>query len=512
MPVPESWQVSELGGGEVQVEVNRPMDWMFPSERQSEVNAAGQLPSGFDPRALYPARSHPRGLQMTVFGASDAIASLGMDWDLIRDQLSPDQVSVYAGSGMGQLDAQGNGGMLSSRAIGKRVTSKQCPFGFAEMPADFINAYILGSVGNTGTSMGACASFLYNLRQAVTDIQTGRARIAIVGNAEAPITSEIIDGYAAMGALATDAELRSLDDLPASVPPDHRRACRPFAENCGFTIAESAQFLVLCDDELALQLGANVHGAVADVFVNADGYKKSIASPGVGNYLTVARALACMRELIGEQALRHRTMVQAHGTGTPQNRVTESHILDEAARVFGIENWPVAAVKCFLGHSIGAAAGDQVAATLGLWAHGIIPGIATIEAPAQDVHCKNLIISPQHLEVGAEAIDAALINAKGFGGNNASAVLLAPHRARKMIEKRHGKKQFQVWQERNEAVEAASIAYDEKATAGELTLRYRFDHGVLGGDQVDMSMDSLSLSGFGRAVALSPANRYEDML
>ena len=35
----------------------------------------------------------------------------------------------------------------------------------------------------------------------------------------------------------------------------------------------------------------------------------------------------------------------AHGTGTPQNRVTESAILNETARAFGIEGWPVAAVK-----------------------------------------------------------------------------------------------------------------------------------------------------------------------
>ena len=136
----------------------------------------------------------------------------------------------------------------------------------------------------------------------------------------------------------------------ASAPdasPDYRRACRPFAENCGFTIAESAQVLVLFDDALALELGAAVRASVVDVFVNADGHKKSISGPGVGNYATVARALAAARAVLGEKAFRHGGLVQAHGTGTPQNRTTESQILSRCAGAFGLEDLPVTALKCY---------------------------------------------------------------------------------------------------------------------------------------------------------------------
>ena len=59
--------------------------------------------------------------------------------------------------------------------------------GLAEMPADFVNAYLLGSVGQTGHNMGACATFLYNLRHGMFDIESGRSRVALVGGAEAPI-------------------------------------------------------------------------------------------------------------------------------------------------------------------------------------------------------------------------------------------------------------------------------------------------------------------------------------
>jgi acetoacetyl-[acyl-carrier protein] synthase len=510
-PLPPGWRLVARDAREVELEIGSASEVLVPSERRSEVNAAGQLPSGFDPGALYPSRNHPRGLQMTVYGASDALGSLGIPWEAVIARLRPDQLSVYAGSGMSQLDPNGNGGMIASRAYGRRVSSKQCPFGFAEMPADFINAYVLGSLGNTGTGMGACASFLYNLRMGVADIQSGRARVAVVGNAEAPIHPEVIEGYAAMGALATDDGLRALDGLGREAEPDHRSACRPFAENCGFTIAESAQFVILMDDALAVELGASVHAAVGDVFVNADGYKKSISSPGVGNYLTMARAAALARAIVGEDGLARRSFVQAHGTGTPQNRVTESHILDETARVFGIRDWPVCALKSYLGHSIGAAAGDQLVMTLGTWAHGWLPGILTAPRDADDVHNARLAILRAHREVDPRSLDVALLNAKGFGGNNASATVLAPHVAERLLEKRHGREAMLGWRERNEAVRAAAADHDERACRGEAPPLYRFDHGVLHGEDLRWDAARMQVPGYPLPVDLGTESPYADM-
>lgn len=510
-PLPAGWRVVGGTGRELEIHVDTAAEILVPSPRVSEVQAAGQLPSGFDPRSLYPARSHPRGLQMTVYGASDAIQSLGFAWEELLAHVAPNEISVYAGSGMSQLDANANGGMMTSRLMGKRVTSKHCPFGFAEMPADFINAYILGTLGNTGTSMGACASFLYNLRQAVADLQSGRARVALVGNAEAPLTPEVIEGYAAMGALATDQGLRALDGLAPEAAPDYRRACRPFAENCGFTIAESAQFVVLLDAELALDMGANVYGAIGDVFVNADGYKKSIASPGVGNYLTMARAVALARAIAGEEAVRRRSFVHAHGTGTPQNRVTESHILNETARIFGIEHWPVAAVKSYLGHSIGAAAGDQLIMTLGTWAHGLIPGITTIDEPAADVHRSRLRIDNRHFACDARDFDVAIINAKGFGGNNASCAVLAPHLAMKMLERCFGRDALRRHAGRNEKVREAAEEYDRRATAGEARPIYRFDHDVLGPESLRIDAQGIGAPGYALPIELDVASPYPEM-
>jgi len=510
--LPRDWKVTTLPDREVRVEISQPMELMLPTSRVSPVSSAGILPTGFDPGTLYQSRNHPRGLQMTVYGASDALMSTGIDWETVQKHVRPDQISVYAGSAMAQLDANGYGGMIMSRMAGKRVTSKHCPLGFAEMPADFINAYILGSLGNTGTSMGACASFLYNVRTALLDIQTGRARVAIVGNAEAPVTPEVMDGYAAMGALATDEDLLELDAHKGATLADNRRAVRPFSTNCGFTIAESAQFLVLFDDALAVELGATIYGAIADVFVNADGHKKSISAPGAGNYLTMAKAAACARSLLGEKALRQRSIVQAHGTGTPQNRVTESHILNETAKAFGISKWLVGATKAYVGHSIGAAAGDQINSTLGIWQYGLVPGIATIDHIADDVHHSHLNITPAHTEVGAQGVDVAIINSKGFGGNNASATLLSPHVVQRMLEQRHGKQLMRAHSTAQQKVAAAAHAYDAAAISGKAAPIYKFDHHVLDGNSVKMDGTTLTIDGVQHVIPLDGASPYDDLV
>lgn len=510
--IPENWQVSDIGDRNVRIDIRGEAEFLLPDTEVMRVQAAGQLPSGFDPGALYQSRNHPRGLQLSIFAASDALGSLGIDWETVCRHVAPDQISCYAGNALAQCDENGNGGMLGARYRGKRVTSKQLPLGLLEMPADFVNAYVLGNIGSTGGNAGACATFLYSLRQGLDDIRTGRARVVIVGSSEAPILPDVIEGFAAMGALAEDKDLLALDADKGRTEPDWRRAARPFSNNCGFTIAEGAQYIVLMDDALALQLGANIFGAVTDVFVNADGHKKSISGPGAGNYVTVAKACATVRAILGEESLRHRSFVQAHGTSTPQNRVSESHILNETAKSFGIEKWPVAAIKAFIGHTLGPASGDQLVATLGVWAHGLIPGIKTIDHIADDVHRSNLSISSEHVEVGSEGIDSAILNAKGFGGNNASAPVFGPHIAQRMLNKHHGAKAMSAWRERNESVRERAQQYDTAACNADLKMIYKFDHNVMGAAHLELSKHAIGVPGFGQPINLEFESPFSEWI
>lgn len=508
---PEGWAYQTLEGGKVKVTVSQGFDMLLPDSKVAAVSSAGQLPTGFDPQDLYPSRNHPRGLQMSIYAASDALGSIGIDWQTIADSVAPDQVAVYASSSMGQLDDCGTGGLYKASHIGKRITSKQLPLGFAEMPADFINAYVLGNVGATGGHIGACATFLYNLRAAVADIQSGKRRVVLVGTSEATINPEAMEGYAAMGALATDAELLELDKALGLSTPDYRRACRPFGENCGFTMGESSQFIVLFDDKLALELGAPIHGAVPDVFVHADGYKKSIAGPGIGNYLTVAKAAGVARAMIGEEALRHRTFMHAHGTSTPQNRVTESHIFNEIAKTFGIENWPIAAIKCYIGHSLGSSSADQILSTLGVWKYGFIPGISTTEKIADDVHASHLRFEQGAIDVGPQGIDASFLNSKGFGGNNATALVLAPDVVEKMLNKRHGKAQMSQHQSKLEHTTEQAEQYNQAAIRGDALPKYQFGESVADGEDLDIDSTRVKINGYQKPVNVTSDNIYADI-
>lgn len=507
--IPQDWSISDAGAGMVTVTSTAPTDVFFPDSRESRVNAAGQLPSGFSPERLYQSRSHPRGLQLTVYGASDAILSLGIPWETVRQRVPGDQIAVYASSAMGQLDFNGSGGMLQSALLGKRVSAKNCPLGLAEMTADFVNAYVIGSVGATGANVGACATFLYNLRQGMDDIRSGRYRVAVIGSSEAPLTPEIIEGYRTMGALAEDEALMKLDGDGVL---DHRRACRPFAENCGFTLAEASQFVILFDDELALELGAHIYSGVADVFVNADGFKKSIPGPGIGNYVTVGKAMGTVKSILGANALIDRSYMQAHGTGTPQNRVTESHIFDAMAQAFGIEHWPVTAIKAFLGHSLACASGDQIIASLGVWQDGIIPGIVTSHRIAEDVHQDHLNFLLSHYVDDPDRMQAALINSKGFGGNNATAALLSPSVTKTMLEKRHGKAALLAHARAHERVAENTQQYDEECIQGNTELIYRFGEGVVEGPSLSISDSEIRIPGLDQPISLAVKSPFEDMI
>ncbi|SDI84838.1 acetoacetyl-[acyl-carrier protein] synthase [Pseudomonas delhiensis] len=506
-PLPANWSVEELADNQVRVTLHDSVEVKVDSYREMPVKSAGQLPTGFEPGELYASRFHPRGLQMAVVGATDAIRSTGIDWQRIVDRVQPDEIAVFSSSIMSQLDDNGFGGLLQSRLKGHRVSAKQLPLGFNSMPTDFINAYVLGSVGLTGSVTGACATFLYNLQKGIEAITSGQARVVVVGNSEAPITSEIVEGYAAMSALATEEGLRNIEGRP---DVDFRRASRPFGENCGFTLAESSQYVVLMDDALALELGADIHGAATDVFINADGFKKSISAPGPGNYLTMAKAVAAAMQIVGEEGVRRHSFVHAHGSSTPANRVTESEILDRVAKAFGIADWPVAAVKAFVGHSLATASADQLVSALGTFRYGLLPGIKTVETFADDVHKDRIALSTRDRK--RDDLDVCFINSKGFGGNNATGVLLSPRLAEKMLRKRHGAAAFDAYQARREQTRAAARRYEEQALKGQFDIIYNFGNDMIDDRDIRISAEELTVPGFAQPLVYRKDERFGDML
>jgi acetoacetyl-[acyl-carrier protein] synthase len=274
-------------------------------------------------------------------------------------------------------------------------------------------------------------------------------------------------------------------------------------------MGESSQYFILMDDELALELGAEIYGAVTDVFVNADGFKKSISSPGAGNYITLAKAVAAASAIVGKQSVCERSIVQAHGSSTPQNRITESVIFDKVAQAFDISSWPVTAVKAFVGHPLGPASGDQLASTLGIFADGILPGIKTADRAADDVVDERLDIIFKDKRFVA---DLAFLNSKGFGGNNATATVLSPSLVNDMLDKRYSSEQISAYHQKRESVRKVAHDYDQAACNGDLNVIYNFGTGIINEDELAISKSELSMTEFRSKISLDFENPYADMV
>ena len=71
------------------------------------------------------------------------------------------KISCVSGCAISTGDKFGMGGLFQANLLGSRTSSKHLAFSLGEMSADFVHAYVLGSMGATGNYMGACATFQY---------------------------------------------------------------------------------------------------------------------------------------------------------------------------------------------------------------------------------------------------------------------------------------------------------------------------------------------------------------
>ncbi len=183
-----------------------------------------------------------------------------------------------------------------------------------------------------------------------------------------------------------------------------RAPCRPFdAGRDGLSLGEGAGFALL---ERA-PAGAR-RLALAGYGESADAHHMSAPHPdGLGARLAMSAALA--RAGLPAGAVGY---VCAHGTATRNNDAVEARAI---ARVLG-ERTPVVSVKGAIGHLLGAAGIASAVAALDSIEHGFVPG--TANTAVVDPQCGAAV----QLEPRARRVDAVLVNALGFGGNNASLV------------------------------------------------------------------------------------------
>ncbi len=473
--------------------------WSYDYEMPA--NACGQLPFRLDPVTHYASRQHPKALGMSIVGFTDAMSDAGFDLRKEIDAYGRDKVGCFAGCAVMNMDRYSGDGLFASYPMGKRASSKHISFTLPEMTADFINAYVTGSLGITGHFIGACATSLYNLNAGVELIKSGKSELVIVGAAEAILGPPAYIGFSAMGAMATDERMTNLQQLLGEGDDlDYTKFCRPFGDNMGMVCGESAGFAILMSDRLALEVGANIRGCFLNVNINADGNKKSISGPGAGNYFSVGKTFKDIETVFGSKTLQEKSCFLAHGTGTPLNRITESHIISTFAKEFGIENLPVTSVKSKLGHTMGTAGMDQIWCGLGALESQKLTGICTIPKLADDVFKENLEFFLENKEFSTQK-DIAFLNSKGFGGNNATSALISSNLTEELLQRRFTEKELKAWKKKREATLKLREKNFELAINSDIEPIYEFDKDVLDLTDLEISKKNIKTkTGFNYAL------------
>ncbi len=246
----------------------------------------------------------------------------------------------------------------------------------------------------------ACAAALYALTHAADLIMDGTADAMLVVGVE--VLSRL-----------TQAGLQRMTALD----PDR---CRPFdAQRQGTVLGEGAAALLLVSPELADRLqksGRPPYCTVAGQGTSCDAHHPTAPQPQGRDIRTAMHlALASAGLQAGDIA-----MVVPHGTGTPLNDRIEGDLLVE---VFGdgVSAVHLLPIKSHLGHCAGASGAFSAVVAAQAIATGLIPPTLHIEQPDPAVA---LHFSREAGRLADHVVTRrAVINAYGFGGNNASVVL-----------------------------------------------------------------------------------------
>jgi nodulation protein E len=248
-------------------------------------------------------------------------------------------------------------------------------------------AYGIG--GPCYTVSTACASATHAIGQAYWMVRNGVVDAAIAGGSEAPFSMGFLKAWEAMRIVAPD-------------------TCRPFSrDRKGLILGEGAAMLVLEPLEHAQARGAKIWGEIAGFGMSSDAYH--LTQPLADGAARAMRG-ALENAGVGADAVGY---INAHGTGTQANDVTEAQAIRE---VFGAhaDKIAVSSTKSMHGHALGAAGALEAAATIMALDQGVMPPTANFTEA--DPACA-LDVVPNVAR--AASVEWALSNSFAFGGLNA---------------------------------------------------------------------------------------------
>jgi 3-oxoacyl-(acyl-carrier-protein) synthase len=260
-------------------------------------------------------------------------------------------------------------------------------------------AHELGLLGPRLCNSTACATGTIAILKAVRALRDNQCDVALAGSSEA-IHPLFAAGFYNMGVLAEH--------------DDPTQACRPFdANRNGFVMGEGAAMFVLERLNHARERGAPIYAEVLGGRMLSDGRHVTSLDSGSNSLVELIDGSLRTSGLTPHNI----SYVNAHGTGTKQNDVMESHGIRRALGR-AADSVCVSANKSTLGHLVNASGSVELALTSLSLRDGFAPPTMNLTHPDPEcsLDCLPLVGRAQQFE---HAIKLSI----AFGGHLAAIVL-----------------------------------------------------------------------------------------
>lgn len=341
--------------------------------------------------------------QYALAAAKEAVADSHIEE---AENLDRNRVGVIVAAGIGGLHTfEEEAGYY---ALNKEKGPKYNPFFIPKMIADIASGHISMEYGYHGPNYGvvsACASSNNAIIDAFNYIRLGKADVFVTGGAEAAIYPAGVGGFNSMHALSTRNE-------------SPETASRPFSKSRdGFVMGEGSAILILEELEHAKARGAKIYAEVVGGGMSADAYHLTATHPdGLGAILSMKMALedANMKP-------EDIDYINVHGTSTPVGDVSEIKAIVE---LFGEAAYKlnISSTKSMTGHLLGATGAMEAIFSVKSVQEDIVPPTINHEEGDEDENIDyNLNFTFNKAQ--KRTVRAALSNAFGFGGHNATVIV-----------------------------------------------------------------------------------------
>jgi 3-oxoacyl-[acyl-carrier-protein] synthase II len=336
-----------------------------------------------------------RTSQLALYTSTQAIKDAGLTID---DQLKF-RMGIYLGTGMGGANSIEEGYVRLYKVGASRLKPFTVLMSMNNAAASAI-ALEHQLKGPNQTFCTACSSSAVAIGEASRLIRHGYADVMLAGGAESLLTFGTIKAWEALRTLAEE----DLDDISAS--------SKPFSANrTGLVLGEGAAMLVLESYEHAVARGAKIYAEIIGYGSAND--SSHITQPTVDGQATTIKASLKNAGLAAETI----QYINAHGTGTKLNDVTETNAIKVA---FGSHAYKlsVSSTKSMHGHLMGAAGAlEAVITTLAIQTNRLPP---TINLAQPDPECDLDYVA--NVSKSLPKLEYAMSNSFAFGGTGASLI------------------------------------------------------------------------------------------